>query len=189
MQNFTEYDFIQEASGMDINGESKCIVSVRHQRCDADGVLTEVEEEFISEKPVVQIFKQSGGLACDAFVCVDFIFRSVEDRDLKIIYAYLDRFFSASNSVSDDGSDFPLFSLTITPHSLEGKFFALGLNPIFYALTPEDSTGEPRIIRMVFVSQDDPDALPNFLFLRSADDVLADIQMQADENEEDGMYY
>lgn len=172
MEINSEYSLIQAMSGADEYGEGKCSVAVRQQRQSADGTLRDVDDEFITEKPIVQVSKQSPG-----FVNVDLIFKSVEDRDLRVIYSYLERFYAATNSISDDELDFPVFSLAIFPHEFNGKYWALGLNPIFRALTPEDSTGEPRIIRMVFVCQEDQDAMPNFLFLHTPDgylDALAD---------------
>ena len=134
----------------------------------------------MTEKPIVQVFKQAGG-----FVLVDLIFNSIEDKDLKIVFAYLDRFFSSSNSITDDEEDFPLLTFTFVPREFNGAHWALGLNPIYYGLTPEDSTGEPRIIRMVFMAQEDTDALPNFLFLSSPESALRDIQEQVDAADED----
>ena len=176
MDMFSEYDLIQAMSGADENGEGRCSIGIRHQRCDAEGQLVDVEEEFVTEKPVVQVFRQPGG-----FVLVDLIFQSIADQDLKIIYAYLDRFFAASNSCSDDEDDFPMLSLALFPRVLEGRYWALGLNPIFYALTPEDSSGEPRIIRMTFMAQETEDVLPNFLFLASPKDELEKIRNEIDE--------
>lgn len=167
MDTFTEYDLIQMLSGTDEYGVGKSVVGINLQRCDAEGELREVEDEFITEKPIVQVFKQAGG-----YVLVDLIFESIEDVDLKTIFLYLKRFTDASASVDDDELDFPLLSLSIAPKKFDGAYWVLGLNPIFYALTPEDTTGEPRIIRMAFISQDDPDALPNFLFLSSQEEEL-----------------
>lgn len=183
MNSISEFDLMQSMSGPNIDGEGKCVLAIKQQRCNADGVLREMDDEFITEKPVVHIFKQAGG-----FVLVDLVFSSIEDKDLKIIYAYLDRFFSASNSVSDDEYDFPLLTFTFVPHAFDGAYWAIGLNPIYYGLTPEDSTGEPRIIRLVFMAQDDTEALPNFLFLASPNSALEDIMIAAGEDGEDASY-
>lgn len=182
MNMISEFDLIQAMSGANIDGEGKCVLAIKQQRCDADGVLRDLDDEFVTEKPVVQVFKQAGG-----FVLVDLVFNSIEDKDLKIIYAYLDRFFSSSNSASDDEDDFPLLTFTFVPHAFDGAYWAMGLNPIYYGLTPEDSTGEPRIIRLVFMAQDDTEALPNFLFLSSPDSALEDIRSAA-EDDDDAMY-
>lgn len=176
MDVLSEYDLIQAMSGVDENGEGKCAIAITHQRCDSRGVVRDVDDEFVSEKPVVQVFKQPGG-----FLCVDLLFRSIEDKDLKIIYSYLDRFFAATNSASDDETDFPLLSVVIVPREYGGKYWAIGLNPILYALTPEDSAGEPRIIRMTFMAQDDQDALPNFLFLASPEETIDSFLLQEDD--------
>ena len=173
---FSEYDLIQAMSGVDEFGDSKCFVGIKQQRCDADGHLKDVDDEFVTEKPVLKFFRQAGG-----FITVDMIFQSVEDRDLKIIFSYLDRFFQASNSATDDEMEFPLLSFSFVPHEHQGLYWALGLNPVHYTLTPEDSTGEPRIIRMLFLMQDDKDILPNFLFLRSSDSELAALNTDLDE--------
>lgn len=169
----TEYDLIQAMSGVDEFGDGKCVVAIKLQRCDAEGHVVDIDEEFISEKPVVEIFQQPGG-----YVSVDLCFQSIEDVDLKVVFAYLDRFFSASNSASDRDGSFPLMTVSFFPRALGGAFWAIGLNPVFYALTPEDSTGEPRIIRMVFVAQEDTDALPNFLFLASPEPQLESLGFQ-----------
>lgn len=178
MSMYSEYDLIQAASGVDIDGYGKCTISVKQQRCDAEGVVKELDDEFITEKPIVQISKQVGG-----YILVDLIFDNIEDVDLRTIYLYLNRFFEASNSTDDDELDFPLLSLAIIPKELKGECWILGLNPIFYALTPADTNGEPRIIRMAFVKQDDPDALPNFLFLRSPEGELENLSYEADDFE------
>lgn len=173
----SEYDLIQAMSGTNDYGEGKCTIAVRQQRQNADGILKDVDDEFITDKPVVQIFKQPSG-----FVSVDLIFKSMEDKDLRIIYAYLDRFFSSTNSISDDGLDFPVLTFAFIPHEFNGKYWALGLNPIFRTLTPEDSTGEPRIIRMVFFAQEDQSSLPNFLLLQSSDSSLDALSVSEDDD-------
>lgn len=166
----SEFELIQEISGVDEFGNGKCTISIQPQRCDAEGTVVNTDDEFITEKPVVHLFKQAGG-----YVLVDFVFESVHDVDLQRMYAVLEDFFAATNSVSDDELDFPLFALSIVPNALEGRFFAIGFNPIFYALAPDDVCGEPKIIRMAFVCQDDPDVVPNFLFLQSDDEELEKI--------------
>lgn len=172
MENFTEYDLIQAISGVDKNGNGKCSVGLRHQRCRAsDGRVRDVDDEFITEKPVVNLFRQPGG-----FFIVDLCFQSVEDRDLRTVFAYLQKFFAPENSALDDDLEFPLLSLSIVPEQLDGEYWALGMNPLHYTLTPEDSTGEPRIIRLLFMSQMDPDALPNFFFMKSDSAVLEEMR-------------
>lgn len=172
----TRYDLIRAMSGTNEYGEGKCTIAIRQQRQTAQGVLSDVDDEFISEKPVVQVSNPTEG-----FVCVDLIFNSIEDKDLNIIYSYLERFFSTTNSIREDGLDFPVFSLAIFPHEFNGRYWALGLNPIFRALTPEDATGEPRIIRMVFVCQEDQDMVPNFLFFETPEGSLPDLGNDEDE--------
>ena len=167
MEFFSEYDLIQAMSGVDAYGNGKCVVAIRHQRSNGHGVMIDVDEEFITEKPIVQVCKQPGG-----FIGVDLIFDSIEDRDLKIIFAYLDRYFSSDSSMSDDGLIFSQFTVAILPHAYNGKYWAMGVNPIFRTLVPEDITGEPRIIRLVFLMQENLDAIPNFLFLQSSDEAL-----------------
>ena len=125
MEMFSEYDLIRAMSGADKYGEGKCMVAVKHQRCEANGNCVDVDDEFVTEKPIVNVFRQPGG-----FVLVDLYFRSVEDKDLKIVYSYLDRFLRAENSSSDDGLDFPLLSFAFLPKEFEGKYWALGVNPI-----------------------------------------------------------
>lgn len=174
----SEYDLIQAMSGANEYGEGKCTIAIRQQRQNADGILRDVDDEFVSEKPIVQVSRQTAG-----FVCVDLIFNSVEDKDLKIIYSCLERFFASTNSMSDNGLDFPVLSFAIIPHAFNGKYWAMGLNPIFRTLTPEDSTGEPRIIRMTFVCQEDQDALPNFLFLQTPDSYLNALDISEDEEQ------
>ena len=173
----SEFELIQEISGVDEFGKGKCTISIQPQRCDADGNVVNTDDEFITEKPVVHLFKQAGG-----YVLVDFVFDSINDVDLQNMYAILVDFFAAINSASDDELDFPLFALSIIPNVLEGRFFAMGFNPIFYALAPDDVYGEPRIIRTAFVCQDDPDVIPNFLFLQSDEEELEKII--ADEEDE-----
>lgn len=185
MEIRSEYDLIQAMSGATPEGEGKCSVTIKQQRCNAEGNLIEIDEEFISEKPIVQMFKQPGG-----FICVDLIFHSLEDKDLRMFYAYLSSFFTAANSTSDEEDDFPLLSVVFVPHEFEGKYWAIGLNPIFYSLTPEDVTGEPRIIRMAFMAQEDSDELPNFLFFVTPDSELESIRSEAEgEEQETSIYY
>lgn len=175
----TKYDLIQFISGSDENGMSKCTTSVQLLRQNAEGNLTNTEDEFVTTKPVIQISNQVGG-----FILVDLIFDSCEDIDLHIIYSYLKRFFHYTESTNDEETDFPLINFAFFPNSLEGKYWVLGLNPIFYALTPDDARGEPRIIRLAFVAQDDLDALPNFLFLNSPEDELEKLRVEEDLYEE-----
>lgn len=178
----SEYDLIQAISGTDEHGYGKCVISIQPQRCDADGNVVNTDSEYVTEKPVVKVFRQAGG-----YMLVDFMFDSVYDADLRNIYAILEDFFAATNSSADDDEDFPLMALSIVPQSLNGEYFAIGFNPIFYALTPDDSTGEPRIIRLVFVAQDDPDMIPNFLFLKSDEEAYENIVADDDDGEE-GLY-
>ncbi len=173
----TEYDIIQAISGTDDNGFSKCTISLQPQRCDSDGHIVNTDEAYVTDKPVVNMFKQAGG-----YILLDLVFESVDDVDLVNIYGYLQDFFNADNSTSDDELDFPLFLLTLVPDSLNGEYFALGVNPIFYALAPDDVKGEPKILRMVFVAQDDSDEVPNFLFMKSDEEILDDI-LAGDEEE------
>ena len=162
-----EFDLIQAISGCDEFGNSKCNISVMLQYQDSDGNLKNIEDDFMTSKPIVQISKQLNG-----YVLMDLIFESREDIDLKIIYSYLKRFFDSSMSVNDDETEFPLFTIAIVPEELAGEYWVMGLNPIFYTLTPDDVDGEPKIIRPLFVSQPDPDSLPNFLFMRSDSEEL-----------------
>ena len=178
----SEYELIQAISGADEHGYGKCVISIQPQRCDADGNVVNTDDEYVTEKPVVQVFRQPGG-----YVLVDFVFDSVQDADLRNMYFILEDFFAASNSSDDDDEDFPLMSLSLVPQSLNGEYFAIGFNPIFYALTPDDFTGEPKIIRLVFVSQDDPDTIPNFLFLKSDEEAYENIVAEGD-SDEAGLY-
>ncbi len=177
----SEYELIQAISGADERGYSKCVISIQPQRCDADGNVVNTDDEYVTEKPIVRVFRQAGG-----YVLVDFAFNSIHDADLRNMYAILEDFFAATNSSDDDDEDFPLLAITIVPHSLEGEYFAIGFNPIFYALTPDDPTGEPNIIRLVFVTQDDPDMVPNFLFLKSDEEYENFI---SDDEEDDERLY
>ena len=165
-----EYELIQAISGADEQGYGKCTISIQPQRCDIEGNTLNTDDEYITEKPVVQLCKQPGG-----FVLLDLIFESTDDVDLHRIYGYLQEFFSAENSVDDSVDDFPLFLLTIVPEALNGEYFALGINPVFYALTPDDVKGEPKIIRMLFIAQEKMDDIPNFLFLKSDEEELENI--------------
>mgnify|MGYP003304065129 CR=1 FL=1 len=180
---FSEYDLIQAISGADTHGNGKCVVSIQPQRCDADGNIVNTDDEYITEKPVVHVFRQTGG-----FVLVDFVFDSVQDEDLRRMYALLEDFFAATNSSNDDDTDFPLLALTIVPNALNGEYFAVGFNPIFYALTPDDLTGQPNVVRLVFVSSEDDDEIPNFMFLQSDAEELESIMDDAD-GEPDTLYY
>ena len=177
MELFTEYDLIQAISGENEFGLSKCAISINLERQDANGNIKKLDDEFVSEKPVVQIFKQPGG-----FVLVDFVFDDINDMDLHIIYSYLKRFFDSTQSVSDDDLDFPVLSVAIVPNALQGEYWVLGNNPIFYALTPDDEKGEPKIIRMACVQQEDADVLPNFLFLTSLEEELEKIGNDEDDD-------
>lgn len=176
----SKYDLIQYISGSDENGMSKCTTSVQLLRENEEGKVINIEDEFISYKPIIQISNQVGG-----HILVDLIFDSCEDMDLHIIYSYLNRFFHYTESTNDEETDFPLIYFAFFPNSLEGKYWALGLNPIFYSLTPDDARGEPRIIRLAFVAQDDCDALPNFLFLNSPEEEIEKIKTEEELNEED----
>ncbi len=171
----SKYDLIQHISGAEENGMSKCTTSVQLFRENEDGKIVNIEDEFITSKPIIQISNQVGG-----YVLVDLIFDSSEDIDLHIIYSYLDKFFDYTASTNDEETDFPLIHFAFFPESLEGRYWALGLNPIFYALTPDDTRGEPRIIRLAFISQDDCDALPNFLFLESSEEELEKLRVEED---------
>ena len=175
----TKYDLIQIISGSDENGISKCTTSVQLFRENEEGKVINTEDEFITTKPVIQISNQVGG-----YILVDLIFESCEDIDLHIIYSYLKRFFHYTESTNDEETDFPLINFAFFPNSLEGKYWALGMNPVFYALTPDDARGEPRIIRLVFVAQDECDALPNFLFLSSPEEELEKLIGEEDLYEE-----
>lgn len=173
-----EYGLIQAISGVNEDGHGKCVVSLQAQRQDADGNVKNTDDELVIEKPVVQMFKQAGG-----YVLVDFVFDSVDDIELKEMYSYIQRFFQASNSTNDDETDFPLLLITLVPEEYKGKYFAVGINPVFYSLTPDDVKGEPTTIRLVFVTQVDDDLVPNFLFLQSDEEALD--KMAKEDSEED----
>ena len=162
-----EYDFVQAVSGTHEHGQGKCVVSLQAQRQDADGNIKDVDDEFVTEKPVVQMFKQAGG-----YVLVDFVFDSIYDVELNRMYSYVQQFFQASNSTDDDELDFPMLVVTFVPKEHDGEYFALGINPIFHALVPEDTKGDPTIIRLLFTAHVDPDLVPNFLFLKSNNEML-----------------
>lgn len=174
----SEYDLIQAMSGVDEDGHGKCVVSLQAQRQDADGNVKNTDDELVIEKPIVQVFKQAGG-----YVLVDFVFDSVDDIELKEMYSYIQRFFQASNSTDDDELDFPLLLVSLVPEEYKGQYFAVGINPVFYALTPDDVKGEPTTIRLVFVTQVDDNLVPNFLFLKSDEKALD--KMTKEDSEED----
>lgn len=172
----SEFDLIQAISGADEHGAGKCTISIQPQRCDADGNLVNTDSEFETDKPIVQMFKQVGG-----FVLVDFVFDSVHDVELQRMFGYFRDFFDSTNSIRDEDQEFPVLVVSIIPNAFAGEYWTMGINPIFYTLAPDDTLGEPKILRVLFASDEDVDEIPNFLFMKSDDAELAKIR------EEDGL--
>lgn len=177
-EQFSEYDLIQAISGRDEHGAGKCSIAIQPQHCNADGRVVDTDEEYVTDKPVVQMFKQAGD-----FILVDLIFDSINDIDLQRIYTLFQDYFASTNSANDISGDFPIIALSVVPRALNGEYWTLGLNPIFYSLVPDDVTGKPNIIRLTFVAQSDPETVPNFFFMRSKEEELEKIR---EENEEEG---
>lgn len=180
-EQFSEYDLIQAISGRDSHGDGKCTIAIQPQRCNADGKVVNTVEEYVTDKPVVQMFKQT-----DGFILVDLIFDSINDIDLQRIYTLFQDFFASTNSASDINGDFPIIVLSVVPRVHNGEYWTLGLNPVFYSLVPNDVSGEPSIIRLLFVEQPDSDAIPNFFFMHSD---LEDLEKLRDEDREEDDEY
>ena len=107
-----EFDLIQAISGQDELGAGKCTITIQPQRCNAEGNVVNTDVEYVTEKPVVQMFKQSGG-----FVLIDFIFESIEDIDLKRMFGYFQDFFASTNSIRDEDREFPVLVVSTVPNA------------------------------------------------------------------------
>lgn len=177
-QILSEYDLIQAISGVDAHGAGKCTVTIQPQRCNADGNVVNTDVEYMTDKPIIQMFKQAGG-----FVLVDFVFESIEDIDLKRMYEYLRDFFDSTNSIREEDNEFPVLAISIVPEAFAGEYWTMGLNPVFYTLAPDDMKGEPKILRLLFSSDEDSETLPNFFFMKSDETELAKMREEDDLDE------
>jgi hypothetical protein len=140
-------DLMISASGRDDYGMPKASIGITHERWGINGDVTTVVEDSYNN-PVVNIFKHAG------YVQVDLDFGSKFDVNLKLCWNILENFCEAANSVDDEATEIPTIVLTIIPNEFEGKYYMLGVNPIFHTLQPKNPSGEPTVIRLVFNEED-----------------------------------
>ena len=140
-------DIILAASGS-IDGNTKCAIGLFHEIWNVDTDETSTLQQINIEKPIVNIFKHAN------YTQVDLVFKSKFDADLRNIWDMLTRFCETENSIDDDTTELPVIVLSIFPHELNGLYYILATNPIFYTLQPEDASGDPCVIRLVFDNDD-----------------------------------
>lgn len=168
MENkITVKDIIVAASGRDEKGFNKAACGLFFEKIDIEGNATIINEVDV-DKPIINIFKSLKR------VQVDVIYPMKNDIDLKMMSDLLVRATSAENSIDDNATQFPLVSLSIIPHELDGKFYILCSDPIVWCLTAQDPRGEIDTLRFVFDEED-------FNVLATSDEALAMIDAEIEE--------
>ena len=99
-------------------------------------------------KPVIEIEKHG------EFIQVDLIFQSYLDADLKIIWNLFEKYGDLLNEISDESTEVPAATLTITPVIYDGKYYILCISPLFWTLQPEKPGGQANVIRILFHEDD-----------------------------------
>lgn len=177
-------EVIMAASGS-IDGKTKSAIGLFHEIWHTNGDTTPVQQISL-EKPVVNIFRHAG------YVQVDLVFISKFDADLRNIWDMLTRFCEPENSMDDETDEMPTIVLAIYPTEFEGKYYILATNPIFFTLQPEDASGDPCVIRLIFdeeeftvFEEDDEDVMEEIMNEITEELDLDDKYLNADDNDAD----
>lgn len=138
-------DLIIASSGSDEFGRPKCKIGLFHERFNSENPDSPVlVENLFIEKPILNIF-----LGTDVCI-VDFKFKNTADMDLKMMWNMMERFVAATNSIGEEDTEIPSFTVSIIPNEFHGKYSVLGTNMSFHTLQPDGPEAMPTVIRAVF---------------------------------------
>lgn len=177
-------DFLEALTDKDLNNISRTTIAVDCELLDLKTQETKTLASAALQKPVITVEKHG------EYVQLDFEFISALDSDLKLFWNTLEMYGKTSNDVNTDTTKTGLVatsSITMLPTTLEGKYFAIAVNPIFWALTSKDVGVNANIIR-IMVSADNFNIYENInvdtnAIERAVDDEIAyQARMSADQN-------
>lgn len=117
--------------------------------CNVINLITGEEKQIISvtlQKPVISIERHG------EYIQLDFSFISALDNDLKMLWTTLELYGKTVSDINTNSEKSGLVatgSLTLVPTQFNGKYFAVAVNPIFWALTSSEIGETANIIRVM----------------------------------------
>lgn len=117
--------------------------------CDTINVKTGEEKQIISvtlQKPTISIERHGN------YIQLDFNFISALDNDLKMFWTALELYgktVSDVNTIAAETGIVATGSITLVPTQFNGKYFAVAVNPIFWALTCSEIGESANVIRVL----------------------------------------
>lgn len=114
-------DLLNAVVGADAAGRCKTTVAFFVEK-DGDNADDSLIDEFYAEKPIIQM-SEYGDAAGNEYYCIEFVYKSRRDEDLRQQWLFLERFVERVNS--DSASDEIVLTVSFIPKSLDGKYSIL----------------------------------------------------------------
>lgn len=116
-------DVLNAVIGPNEQGKYKTTIGFFVEEVTADGTHKTIDEFYI-QKPLVQMSQFSDGEGKE-YCCIEFVYKSKRDADLKQQWQFLERFVSLCLKLAQEGKELPALSISFIPISLEGKYSVL----------------------------------------------------------------
>ena len=140
-------ELINEMVGVDFRRRTKSAITLTNLLYHGDTEIAEETNTITLNKPSIEIERHG------KFIQIEICFVSSMDMDLRALWNNIEYYGRQCNDMAQDissGETIPMCSLTIVPLSLEGKYHATALNPVFWALTSKKIGQNANIVRLLY---------------------------------------
>ena len=136
----TEKEVILEACGVNDEGDTKAVVSVKLSEINAGTMEEKVLDEVILDNPTIQIYRSV------KYTMVDLIFDNPMDFEFIKTFGRLSGF---CNEVGEDMNSVRTIIVTISPKRMLGEYFLCGMHAAWLLMKSKPQT-DANMIRFVF---------------------------------------
>lgn len=143
----TEREILIEASGISESREPKAQVQIETKFVDVENGEETVVDSIGFHGPILNFFRSVRHMN------VDVQFDSSSDPGLLQLVQMLKNFCIPENSMVSGDSRIPVVVLTVLPTSLNGEYFATGVNAS-WVVVPSQANRLPDTVRFIFDNRD-----------------------------------
>ena len=144
-------EILNDMCGLDQRRMTKSALTLENGIFNFTKKETEVINSITLNKPAIEIEKHGD------LIQIDICFVSSMDNDLKILWNNVELYGKNMNDLDADIRSkklAPISSLTIVPTKYNGQYFAVGTNPIFWALTSKKMGQNANVVRLLYKVED-----------------------------------
>lgn len=141
-------ELIYETCGKDEDGVPKSAITLALSMWHIGGEDTDDVSVNSFHNPTVNIERRGN------YIQTDLAFDASADPELRMLWNGLEEYGKLANEVNEHSTEVPFCSLTIVPIALDGMFYTMAINPIFWSLHSSIVGGKADTIRILFEAGD-----------------------------------